>query len=278
MWLFASLLTALLSLEVTAAIQVNAQIYDIDEAPGEETLLLLTTGHVARLKETSQKSNNFHQLKDNQQWLSITLNERHEIESIEPVARPKSLLKSWALNEPIEQYRPTVIENMDLAHKYFKEARYVSKESQCYNRAHIWSYEWFLNHTVYSNKSWLFFTRKYIRKFKFEWWFHVAPSVQVRDNGVVKEKIMDIKYGRSPIDPKRWTDIFMLNDAHCPLVTTYSDYANYPESGWCFTMRSSMFYYQPFDIEMKETWGSIKGNWYDSEVKAAYLEAFGEEI
>lgn len=278
MWLFAFLVTALLSITAQASIQVKAQIYDIDEAPGEETLILLTTGHVARLKESFHKSNLFHELKENKEWLAFTLNEKHEIESIIPTERPPGQMKSIALELPQEEYKPTIIENLEQAKTYFHESRIVTKESQCYNRAHIWSYEWFLKHTVYSNKTWIFFTRKYIRKFKFEWWFHVSPSVQVKENGVIKEKIMDVKYARGPIDPKRWTDIFMQNDAACPLVKTYSDYANYPETGWCYTMRSSMFYYQPFDIEMKETWGSIKGNWYDTEVKAAYLEAFDETI
>jgi len=37
-----------------------------------------------------------------------------------------------------------------------------------------------------------------------------------------------------------------------------------------------MFYDQPADIESKETWGTVRANWYDDEVKQAYLEAFDE--
>jgi hypothetical protein len=168
--------------------------------------------------------------------------------------------------------------DMNLARQYFQEARYKSKESQCFNRAHVWSYEWFTKHQLLSNKTWIFFTRKYIRKFAFEWWFHVAPSVVVMENERPMHKVMDIKYGRQPLDLKRWTDIFMRNDAVCPIVKTYSDFANYPETGWCYTMRTSMFYYQPFDVEVLETWGTTKANWYEPEIKQAFKDALDEEL
>lgn len=257
-----------------ADIYVKSQIHDIDYgSENEDVMVLLKSGHVAWIKKVHEKSK---LSLEKDAWFKFTLSEKHHLLAATPIEIPATETVQNLLSE--DNYIPTVIENFDLAKKYFKESKYVSKESQCYNRAHIWSYEWFLKHNVYSNKTWVFFTRKYIRKFKFEWWFHVAPSVAVREDDVVREKIMDVKYARGPIDLKRWTDIFMLDDANCPQVKTYSDYANYPESGSCYTMRSSMFYYQPFDIETKETWGTIKANWYETEIKQAYLEAFNEEI
>lgn len=277
MWLFTVILSSLVSLSVQASIQVRAQIHAIDEGKaGEDTLLLLTTGHVVRLGN-NKSDIPFLQMKNAKSWLRFGLNKKHELESVTRIEPPQDAVKSYTFDSE-EMYHPTVLESMDVAQTHFQTGRFVEKESQCYNRAHIWSYEWYLKNHIQSNKTWLFFTRKYIRKFKFEWWFHVSPSMHVKDNGTVREKIMDVKYARGPIDLKRWTDIFMRNNANCPVVKTYSDYANYPETGWCYVMRTSMFYYQPFDIEMKETWGAIKGNWYDSEVKAAYLEAFNESI
>lgn len=281
MWLLAF---ASLSLTLTAHASLNlkTQIHDIDYGSGAESdFLLLSSGHVAWIKESNLKSKkmmNYAQLKG--QWVNVTLNNQHELERLEVLETSedkKNLLSAEFAAE--DSFSPTVIESVDVAKNYFRDARYVSKDSQCYNRAHIWSYEWFLKHNVNSNKTWVFFTRRYIRKFKFEWWFHVSPSVAVREkDGVIREKIMDVKYARGPINLKQWTDIFMLDDANCPMVKTYSDYANYPESGSCYTMRSSMFYYQPYDIESKETWGTSKNNWFDVEIKAAYLEAFDEEI
>ena len=260
-----------------ASFEIKTQIYDIDfGGPQEELLILLKSGHVTRLKSHDPKLIDSLKIAlKKKSWLKFQLNERSELDHFELVQ--EKVFKPLNFDSPDEEiYEPTVIENMDLARKYFQEARYKEKESQCYNRAQIWTYEWFAKNLIYSNKTWLFFTRKYIRKYKFDWWFHVSPSVKVIEDGVLREKIMDAKYARGPLDLKNWTDIFLKNNANCPLVGTYSDYANYPETGWCFTMRSSMFYYQPFDLEMKETWGSLKSNWIPEEIKQAYLEAFDE--
>jgi hypothetical protein len=276
-----TLLTVFFNYSVYASFQVRAQIYDIDQGQqGEEILIFLSSGHVVRVSDNEKEiHDDMNILHKSQQWTSFVISEKNKIESytkspsrlsLKPITQKRQIQE--------EDYIPTIIENMDLAEKHFKELRYVAKESQCYNRAHIWSYEWFINGSINSNKTWIFFTRRYIRKFKFEWWFHVSPSVSVIDEGIIKEKIMDAKYARGPLDLKRWTDIFMKDDANCPMVKTYSDYANYPESGSCYTMRTSMFYYQPIDMETKETWGTVKANWYDTEVKQAYLEAFDEVI
>ena len=276
MWLLALSFLSL-TFSAHASLNLKTQIHDIDYGQnGEDDFLMLTSGHVAWMKSSSQKKS----LNLKGQWVNITLNNKNELKHLEvlPSSELSKNLSSAEMTSE-EDYLPTVVDSVELAKTYFRESRYVAKDSQCYNRAHIWSYEWFLKHNVNSNKTWIFFTRRYIRKFKFEWWFHVAPSVAVRESdGTVSEKLMDVKYARGPINLKQWTDIFMRDDANCPMVKTYSDYANYPESGSCFTMRSSMFYYQPFDIESKETWGTSKSNWYDTEIKAAYQEAFNEEL
>lgn len=279
MW-FLALFTLCFSITTQASIQISSQIYDVDYGNADEDImLLLKSGDVAWMKKKSDKSLSKMKLNAKETFKFI-LNDHREIVRLEVI--PKKFIEvSETLSEPQfeENYSPTIVPSMEVAQEYFHEARYLNKESQCYNRAHVWSYEWFAKQAVHSNKTWIFFTRRYIRKFKFEWWFHVSPSMAVMEvDGVVREKIMDVKYGRGPIPLKQWTDIFMRDDAHCPKVETYSDYANYPESGSCYTMRSSMFYYQPFDIETKEIWGTVRANWFETELKQAYLEAFDEEI
>jgi hypothetical protein len=280
MFFYALFILHLLSSVVQASIQIKSQIHHIDVGgPGEETLILLKSGHVTRLLSNGddKKLNDLVNAFKKKEWIKFRINQNHELEDYQSIKIKRSshqMEKSF--NE--ETYEPTVLANIEIARNYFQQARFKDKESQCYNRAHVWSYEWFIKNSLFTNKTWLFFTIKYIRKFKFDWWFHVSPSIQVIENERTKEKVMDIKYARGPVDLKGWTDIFMKNDAHCPLVKIYSDYANYPETGWCFTMRTSMFYYQPIDIEVRETMNQIKGNWSDPEVKEAYLEAFDEII
>lgn len=275
-----SLALVLFSFSAQASLTIKTQIHDIDYgAENEEMMILLKSGHVAWIPKKNPKTfNKLFLTLDKDQWINFTLNRKNELMKAELTNAPLISHHDVSESSIQEDFIPTVLENLDTAKKYFNESKYVNKESQCFNRAHIWSYEWFIKHNVASNKTWVFFTRRYIRKFKFEWWFHVSPSVAVKEGEVVREKIMDVKYSRGPVDLKRWTDIFMKDDANCPQVQNYSDYANYPESGSCYTMRTSMFYYQPFDIETRENWGSIKANWYEPEIKQAYLEAFNEEI
>jgi hypothetical protein len=264
---------------VNASVHVKSQIHSIDEGKrSDETLIFLMTGQVIRIaKSEDVKRRDFVKAKDLKQLIHFKLGKNHKIESY-IIQSSKNKARKLFLKTNEETYVPTIIENIDLARNYFHEAKYVDKESQCYNRAHIWAFEWFTKYSINSMKTWIFFTRRYIRKYKFDWWFHVSPSVRLMQNGIQKEMVMDVKYARDPLDLKNWTNIFMRDDANCPMVKTYSDYANYPESGSCFTMRTSMFYYQPIDIETKESWGTIKANWYDEEIKQAYLEAFDEVL
>jgi len=213
----------------------------------------------------------------NKTWFVFKLNEAREIIELTEIVTPPSINMTDKSNfiQDETPYTPSILKNIDVARSYFYDSRTTHKEeSQCFNRAHVWTYEWRTKKNLYSSKIWLFFTRKFIRKYKFEWWFHVAPMVHVIVDGQVKERVMDVKYARGPLKQKQWTDIFMRDNADCPVVQNYSDHANYPESGSCFVMKSSMYYYQPVDIEQKEVMGFEKTKWQESEVRQAFLEAF----
>ncbi len=257
--------------------QVETQIHDIDMGQAnEEPLIFFSTGQVVSFPTGDAK--NFFLLREAIQkkyWFRITINDEREIINITKIAPPVELhppIKNLIRTGP---FTPSILKNMDQARAFFNEARNNARqESQCYNRAHIWSYEWRIKNNLYSSKAWLFFTRKFIRKYKFEWWFHVAPMIHVVTDGEVKERIMDIKYAKGPTKLKDWTDIFLRDNADCPVVEKYSDQANFPESGSCFVMKSSMYYYQPVDLEKKEITGEEKSRWLRSEVEHAYLDAF----
>jgi hypothetical protein len=180
--------------------------------------------------------------------------------------------KSFIRND----YFKTVLTNISEAEELFNKGRrdYV-EDSQCYQRAQVWSYEW-RKMNIYTSKTWIFFTRKYIRKYNFEWWFHVAPSVHVSTEEGIKERVLDLKYARSPLKLKDWTDIFIRDSTNCPVVDNYTDQADYPESSSCFVMKSSMYYYQPYELELEEINGIEKTVWIKDEVKRSYLQAFNQ--
>lgn len=261
--------------------QVSTQIHDIDMGSvNEEPLIFLTTGQVVTLKKWDKsRLDSLKEGMKKKSWFKITLNEDKQIIQLENIEAPFSrppLLKRHS-NAP--KFTPSILKNLDQARSFFNEARSNARQvSECYNRAHVWTYEWRINHQLYSSKVWLFFTRRFIRKYKFDWWFHVAPMVHVIVNGEVKERILDIKYAKGPTKLKTWTDIFLRDRADCPVVKKYSDQANHPESGSCFVMKSSMYFYQPVDLEQLELTGVERYLWTEAEVRNAYLDAFEIEL
>lgn len=276
----------LVTLPLLAATQVSTTIYDIDYGftPGDDILVLLNSGQVAKLPAgKSQLLTDVTSAKHGKGFFKFTLDEDRYIVSIEPTSAPvgaelQKHLKVQSKEKRLLQYVPTTIESMEVAKKYHREARYNPKDSQCFNRAMVWSYEWWRNHSLRSQKILIYFTRTYIRRYNFEWWFHIAPYVHVMDNGTVVERVMDVKYGRGPIEFRRWTNLFMRNDAECRVITKFSDYADYPYTGECYLQRANMYTYQPADLQMNEAWGYTKDRFNMTEVRQAYLEAFDETI
>lgn len=269
----------LVSLPILATTQVSTQIYDIDYASGDQkdNLVLLNSGQVAKIP--AGKSFILNQLsaeKNKALTYNFTLDDDRYIISADPIEGPHTMEPQETSNQEKFTYIPTTIASMDVAKKYFKEARYNPKDSQCFNRAMIWSYEWWRNHSLKSNKILIFFTRTYIRRYNFEWWFHIAPYVHVMDQGKVVERVMDIKYSSGPRTFQQWTDIFMNKDPVCPVISKFSEYADYPYTGDCYIIRTNMYTYQPADLQMEEAWNYTKTKFLMNEVNQAYLEAFDE--
>lgn len=276
-----ALATCLFSFSLLATTQISSGIYDIDLAKGQQTenLVLLNTGQVAKLP--SGKSFLLQKLMSDQKrklLYSFIIDDERFIIDAQVIGEVTGNNSSQLTNKSIQTYVPTTIASMDVAKKYFREARYNPKDSQCFNRAMVWTYEWWRKHSLKSNKILIFWTRTYIRRYNHEWWFHIAPYVHIMDEGKVVERVMDVKYSRGPIDFRRWTNIFTNKDPECPSITKFSDYADNPYTGICYIQRTNMYTYQPADLQMNEAWNYTKDRYLMNEVKQAYLEAFDEHI
>ncbi len=276
------LLFCLMSLPALAMTELTTQIHDIDYGmkPKDEVLILLTSGHVAKvLPENKVLLSKFALEKTKGKWFKVTMDDNRFISGLEPTTPfLPAVIKTRSDQKVRSEYVPTTIASMDIAKKYFREARYNPKDSQCFNRAMVWSYEWWRDHSLKSNKLLIYFTRNYIRRYNFEWWFHIAPYVHIMENGKVVERVMDVKYSRGPSEFTRWTNLFMRNDAPCQVITKYSDYADHPYSGECYIQRTNMYTYQPADLQMNEAWGYTKDKFNMDEVRGAYLEAYDERL
>lgn len=269
----------LLSLPVFANTTLFSQIHRVDSSSqiGEETLVFLDGGRVGRI--SPRKIELIEEMRKGQEQnltFKMVLDDKREVISMEEAPTKTPIIEGEGFSIPLLEFNPSVLKSEDEARRFFRDHRVAREgETQCFNRAHVWVYDWRVKKNFYSNKAWVFFTAKYIRKYTFEWWFHVAPMVHTVVDGQVKERVMDMKYARGPLTTRKWTDIFMKDDAACPTVTTYSDHANYPESGSCFLQKTSMYFYQPVDLEFQEKFGTTKTGWVAAEVRQAYAEAFG---
>ena len=276
------LLICLIGFPALGARVLTTQVQDIDFGNGkdDEVLVFLANGQVAKVRQFQDAFfiNSIETLKKNH-WYDIEVDENRYITAITENQSQIKNLKGWESHfQAPTSHIPTTISSLKIAQSYHREARYNPKESQCFNRAMVWSYEWWKKHNLKTNKLFIYFTRTYIRRYNFEWWFHVAPYVHVMENDKVVERVLDIKYANGPRKFQDWANIFLKNNASCQVIDKYSDYADFPYSGECFFQRTHMFTYQPADLQMYEAWGYSKSEFNMDEVRAAYLEAFNEKI
>jgi hypothetical protein len=155
------------------------------------------------------------------------------------------------------------------------QRRDTKTKSQCFNRAHVWSWELSANYDdgrrVQAGKTWIFFTKKYIRGYKYKWWFHITPYLRL--NG--QDRMMDRSYLTAPASLQYWTDKFIATNEVCKKVNRYSDYSRNQNERNCFIMQTSVHYWQPWQVENVETRNQAQLGWNDYELKKAYRDAIG---
>jgi hypothetical protein len=263
------------------AYQVKADVHvgaisrvDLPQKHKELPLLFMEDGAVLKLR-TKRKAEllPFLEAEKNNLVLKISINKKRQILGVETLG-----VKSEPAPEkmPFEEYIPTVLNSEEEAKSLFSSLRRGARsESQCYNRAHIWSYESKKKHDVNSMKVFMFYTRKYIREYNFHWWFHVSPFTYIYLGEEKQERVLDFKFTRMPLPMKNWTDIFMDNNAVCPSIEKYSQYENNQQKEYCYLFKTSMFDYQPIDLKRRESTGALKTNWVNWEIKNAYRNGFG---
>lgn len=152
----------------------------------------------------------------------------------------------------------------------------LREESQCYNRAHIWAYEMRKyreeGRPIQPGKMWLYFTKKYISEYRYKWWFHVAPYVTLRG----KDFVLDRKFLSGPISLRGWTDFFIKPRTECPFISKYSQYRDIAHTGDCLIMKTSVHYYQPYQMELLERGENPEQKkWEEWELKQAYKDGVG---
>lgn len=172
-------------------------------------------------------------------------------------------------------YTPTVYSNYNYATDVLNRMRRQwSGSSQCYDRSHVWAYEE-AYYGRFLQKAFLFFSDSYISRYSFPWWFHTAPYALVRMGNENAERIMDPGFSQYPLKFKLWTDLFMKNKVECKLIQKYSQYSRRPGEDDCYLIKTSIYFWQPKDLEAFENSGVEKKKFIDWEIRHAYKYGFG---
>jgi hypothetical protein len=178
---------------------------------------------------------------------------------------------------PKSNYTPTILADQAEAYKLYGMMRsdYL-EEAQCTNMAHVWAYEEYKRSGLKSQKIFLFFTKKYIMRYRFGWWFHVSPLVQAKEGKEILQIVMDRRYTSLPLDKKTWTDHFVKTNRQCKEIDKISTFWNNQQSEDCYLMQVSMYYWQPRDIRLRDENGKDKTKFLKGEIRQAYDQAFNK--
>jgi hypothetical protein len=262
---------------------IQTRVVGIDQAevPGQDHLVMLSNdGRVGFLSPSNLEilQTLLMGVPQNTEF-AVTLDANHYITAVKALTSPKpeaaSSSQAFHPLDVAENYTPTLVANDQVLNAIFAELNpNWSSDTQCYDKAEVWSYEEFNKRNLHSKKVFLFFTSKYIREFRYQWWFHVSPFVLVNENGVTHEKVIDETFLATPTDIDTWTQIFMQPKMPCPSVDHYSDYANHQNESYCYVIKTSMYFWQPKDIQALESGTPAKTSFPAFDVKTAYSDGF----
>jgi len=256
------------------ALSTETKIYDIAEGDNEQALIYGFDGKVyfvpkgVQLDELTKKHG--------ENTFAIEFDEEsNEVRSFIPLEDKKpSRVQSYDLsdiyidnrNKPEVFYLSEYDNDNALYQTFRRQNNNIIQDSQCYDRAHYWSYEWH-RQKLASGKMFLFFTESYIRRYNYKWWFHVAPTFQVNPGSV---RIMDPTFSNIPLSIQNWTNMFVKPQAKCPSINHYNEYFNNQNTRDCYIRHTSMYYYHPHTVRDRDLTGRPVNRWNMNEVRSAY--------
>jgi hypothetical protein len=243
---------------------------------GEAHLVFFEEGEVVFLRgEAKSILNSLEEARRRGEHVKVEVDSNHNLLSIQSMAPTTDHSQSLPPEElELMSYTPSILSASTASSVFYRMRRDYQYQSQCYNRAHVWTYEEYRRSAIRSNKLFLFFTTRYIRAYNYKWWFHVTPMVYVGGTTSAYWRTLDRRYTSGPLTIRTWTNIFMYNDANCPIVYNWSDYYYRQSTQYCYLIPKSMYFWQPRDIRIQEESGYQKSQYFTSEINYAYWEAF----
>lgn len=265
-------LCVLLGTTVAVADVVQSPIHSVEQVEGTY-LIRFENGRVAFSQENPE-------LAVSGEVVEAKVDHKQKLLSIQTLSAQKKMLRALESVDTVEYvvppvFEPTIIPSLEAATTIFNRlnANY-KRESECSNRAHIWSHEEFTKNKIKTEKVFVFFTASYITSHNFKWWFHVAPLLSVQEGDKVEKRVLDYMFNRKPLTIKEWTDQFVFTKRDCQATKKFSEYWVNDQSQNCFLMVGSMYNWMPADFKAQEEQGYYKTNFIPAQVRDAYSEAF----
>ena len=182
----------------------------------------------------------------------------------------------YTINSPFidADYHPTVLESYLVVQKVMQQMRGdFLGDSQSFNLSHIWAFEAFKKERIKSQKAFLFLSDDYIRRTHNKFWFHVSPLFQyLNKEQKVQEIILDKTLSSAPLTVGEWVSQLMAQKIYCPQKPTYQEAKSARD---CAVVKTSMYYWQPKDLEALEQERLFRVNFFDFELQTAFGASFG---
>lgn len=193
-----------------------------------------------------------------------------EIEKLEDLEIP------YTINSPFidSDYHPTVLTSFSEAQRILNQMRGdFLGVSQSFNLSHIWAHETYKKEKINSQKAFLFFSDAFIRRTQNKYWFHVSPLFHYHTREMkVDEVILDKNLSQAPLTVGGWVSQLMKQKIHCPSKKTFHEAK---EARDCALVKTSMYYWQPRDLEALEQDRLFRVNFFDFELQTAFGASFG---
>lgn len=260
---------------VAKAETIFTTVFNVFESKKTERLLILSAadGRIYKTNKSDENKKFMNSLVGKVVRLDFALSgEEAIITGIRPAYRNEIDESTYDINHfqynQLRKFAPTDLTSYEEAESLFKNMLNDGdrSRSQCFKRAHMWSYDMWTKGGVKSQKIFMFYSKRYQIYEEFNWWFHVAPLVVV--NG--EDFVMDGTFMTKPTTVDEWKNWFLKTDKiTCPEINRYQQFEQNHWTRLCFLMKVPMYYFRPLDIENRDKKKTQRNHWVLEELQDA---------
>jgi hypothetical protein len=272
-WLF--ILAAIFTLNVAQAETIYTTVFNVFESKKTQRLLVLSgmDGRVYKMSNGEENQKKIKSLVGKVVRLDYrTSGQEAIITNVREAGRNEVDQRTLDLNHfrynELRTFAPTDLQSYATVEKIFNNMLNDGDKtfSQCFKRAHMWSYDMWSKLGVYSEKIFIFYTKRFSILEEFDWWFHVAPMVTA--NG--QEYVLDGTFFDKPQSIEDWKNAFLgTNKISCAFMNNIQEYESNQWSRLCYLMRTPMYHFSPLDIKHRDHQGIERNHWVLEELQDA---------